>query len=523
MPTRAIVCIIELAAPRRSSRILPNALHAGEWKGSGGAVTSMNPATGEAVATVAQGTADEYKSCRAAMDAAKKDWAEMPAPKRGEIVRQISNAIRDKIEPLGKIISLEMGKIQAEGIGEVQEIVDMCDMAVGLSRSINGQVIPSEREGHTILEQWNPLGHVAVISAFNFPMAVLGWNMALSMICGNCTLWKGAPSTSLCSVALTRVIADVLKKNDIHPGVFVLCQGDADVGEMITADPGIPLVSFTGSSQVGRRVSEVVHGRFGRTILECSGNAAVIVMPSANMDLALRAVLFGSVGTAGQRCTTSRRLLVHEAVYDEFVSKLAKSYGSVPAGNPLEEGTLLGPVHCERAVKEYEAAVKEATEEGGKVLVGGKRMDRAGYYVEPTIVEMSSCKAESMKEEAFVPVLYVAKVKSLEEAIEANNSVKQGLSSALFSTDMREVFKWVGPSGSDCGLVNVNAGSSGAEIGGAFGGEKETGGGRESGSNAWQQYMRRSTCTINFTDNLPLAQGIKFGGGDDDAAAGGGK
>jgi len=357
---------------------------------------------------------------------------------------------------------------------------------------------------------WNPLGNVGIITAFNFPCAVLGWNLAISLICGNCNVWKGASTTSLVTIATTRIIAEVLERNGLPAGILTTVIGSGrTVGERMLHDKRITLVSFTGSSEVGVHVSEVVHRRFGRTILELGGNNATIIMPDANMDMALRASVFGAVGTAGQRCTSLRRLLIHESVYDSFVASLVAAYKTIPIGDPLEAGTLMGPLHTTGALKEYEDGLAEIAKQGGKVLTGGKRRPGPGNFVEPTIVEIAPT-AEIVKTELFVPILYVMKFATLEEAIELNNSVPQGLSSSLFTRDMRSVFKWVGPTGSDCGIVNVNAGTSGAEIGGAFGGEKDTGGGRESGSDSWKQYMRRATCTINYTDKLPLAQGVSF-------------
>lgn len=434
-----------------------------------------------------------------------------PAPARGEIVRQIGDALRAKREALGSLVSLEMGKILSEGIGEVQEFIDICDLATGLSRSISGQVIPSERPGHTLLECWNPLGNVGIITAFNFPCAVLGWNLAISMICGNMHIWKGASSTSLVTVATTKIIAEVFAKNNVPAGVLTTVVGPGrTIGERLINDARLPMISFTGSTSVGERVAEIVHKRFGRTILELGGNNAAVVMDDANLDMALRASVFGAVGTAGQRCTSLRRLLIHESVYDSFVERLVSAYKTVPIGDPLTEGTLMGPLHNEAAVKEYTEGLEEIQKQGGKIIYGGKPItDKGGHFVEPTIVAINH-DAPIVQTELFVPILYVLKFKDFDEAVKINNGVPQGLSSAIFTYNMQNVFKWIGPSGSDCGIVNVNAGTSGAEIGGAFGGEKATGGGRESGSDSWKQYMRRSTCTINYTDNLPLAQGVKF-------------
>jgi len=434
-------------------------------------------------------------------------------PKRGEIVRQIGDHLRLHRDNLGKLISLEMGKILSEGIGEVQEFIDCCDMACGLSRTINGQILPSERKHHTIYENWNPLGSIGIISAFNFPCAVLGWNLAISLICGNTNIWKGASTTPLVTIAVSRIIIEVLEKNNLPPGVFTCIIGSGStIGERLIHDTRINLVSFTGSTKIGQHVSEVVTKRFGRTILELGGNNASIILPDADLNLALRSAVFGAVGTAGQRCTSLRRLLIHNDIYDDFTNRLIKAYQSIKPGNPLVTGTLLGPLHTKNAIKEYEDGLKEIINQGGKILYGGKVLtDMPGNYVEPTIVEINP-NAEIIKTELFVPIVYVIRIHSLEEAITLNNSVPQGLSSSLFTNNMKNVFQWMGPNGSDCGIVNVNAGTSGAEIGGAFGGEKQSSGNgsRECGSDSWKQYMRRSTCTVNYSNQLPLAQGVQF-------------
>eukprot|EP01113_Clastostelium_recurvatum_P037398 TRINITY_DN545_c0_g1_i2.p1 TRINITY_DN545_c0_g1~~TRINITY_DN545_c0_g1_i2.p1 ORF type:complete len:524 (+),score=123.32 TRINITY_DN545_c0_g1_i2:44-1573(+) len=483
----------------------------GKWGGKGELLTAYNPTTGKPIARIRQGTAEEYEECLKSMEAAMADWQLTPAPKRGEIVRQIGDALRLKIAPLSKLVSLEMGKILPEGHGEVQEFIDMCDYATGLSRMITGQVIPSERPGHFMMENWNPLGMVGVITAFNFPVAVYGWNLAISLICGNVQIWKGASTTSLITVAVTKIVAEVLERNGFPGGICSMIIGPGrTIGEMVIQDKRLTLISFTGSTSVGQRISSIVHQRFGRTILELGGNNSIVVMDDANLDLALRAILFAAIGTAGQRCTSCRRLFVHSSVYDTVLARLKTAYGTVRIGDPLEEGTLMGPVHTAGAIKEFEDGIKEIVQQGGKIAYGGKRVERDGYYVTPTIVEIDHA-APIVKTELFVPILYIMKISSLDDAIAWNNEVPQGLSSALFTNDQRSVFRWVGPRGSDCGIVNVNIGTSGAEIGGAFGGEKETGGGREAGSDSWKQYMRRSTCTINYSDKLPLAQGVNFG------------
>uniref|UniRef100_A0A2K2BYX9 aldehyde dehydrogenase (NAD(+)) n=1 Tax=Populus trichocarpa TaxID=3694 RepID=A0A2K2BYX9_POPTR len=427
----------------------------GTWKANGPVVTSVNPANNQAIAEVVEGSVEDYEEGMRACSEAAKIWMQVPSPKRGEIVRQIGDALRTKLQELGRLVSLEMGKILPEGIGEVQEIIDMCDFCVGLSRQLNGSVIPSERPNHAMLEMWNPLGIVGVITAFNFPCAVLGWNACIALVCGNCVVWKGAPTTPLITIAMTRLVAGVLEKNNLPPAIFTSFCGGADIGQAIAKDTRISLVSFTGSSKVGLMLQQTVNQRFGKCLLELSGNNAIIIMDDADIQLAVHSVLFAAVGTAGQRCTTCRRL-------------------------------------------------------GGKILIGGSVIESEGNFVQPTIVEISP-NADVVKEELFAPVLYVMKFQTLQEAIEINNSVPQGLSSSIFTRKPEIIFKWIGPLGSDCGIVNVNIPTNGAEIGGAFGGEKATGGGREAGSDSWKQYMRRSTCTINYGNELPLAQGINFG------------
>ncbi|KAH7331412.1 hypothetical protein KP509_20G031600 [Ceratopteris richardii] len=403
-----------------------------------------------------------------------------------------------------------MGKILAEGVGEVQEVIDMCDYAVGLSRQLNGSVLPSERPNHAMLEVWNPLGIVGVITAFNFPCAVLGWNACIALVCGNCVVWKGAPTTSLVTIATTKIFVDVLEKNNLPGAIFTTVCGGADIGEAIAKDPRIPLVSFTGSSKVGQIVQSNVNSRFGKCLLELSGNNAIIVMDDADLSLVVPSILFASVGTAGQRCTSCRRLLIHEHVYDQVLQKLLHAYSQVKVGNPLDDGVLIGPLHTPSSKLAFEQGIERIISQGGRILTGGHRLNQKGNFVQPTVVEISH-DAEVVKEELFGPVLYVFKFQSLEEAIALNNSVPQGLSSSIFTRNPEAIFTWIGPSGSDCGIVNVNIPTSGAEIGGAFGGEKATGGGREAGSDSWKQYMRRATCTINHGKDLPLAQGINFG------------
>ena len=403
-----------------------------------------------------------------------------------------------------------MGKICSEGLGEVQEVIDICDMACGLSRTIGGSIFNSERPDHFMMEVWNPLGIVGVITAFNFPCAVFGWNAAIAFITGNVVCWKGAPSTPMITIACANVIGEVLKKNNINPNVLTVVQGGVDIGQRMTEDKRIPLISFTGSTKVGKMVKLKVDERFGKTLLELGGNNATIIMEDANLEMAFKACTFAAVGTCGQRCTTLRRLLIHESHYDSFVEKLVKAYGTVKIGNPLDESTLCGPLHSQLSINLYENTIERIKkDEHAKILCGGKRREGKGYFVEPTIVAVDN-KSELIQEEYFCPILFVTKFKTFEEAIEINNSVPQGLSSSLFTQNISNALRWVGPLGSDCGIVNVNIGNSGAEIGGAFGGEKETGGGREAGSDAWKQYMRRSTCTMNYGSTMPLAQGVNF-------------
>uniref|UniRef100_A0A8C4QQW6 Aldehyde dehydrogenase 7 family, member A1 n=1 Tax=Eptatretus burgeri TaxID=7764 RepID=A0A8C4QQW6_EPTBU len=409
-------------------------------------------------------------------------------------------------------VSLEMGKIAVEGLGEVQEYIDICDYAVGLSRMFGGPMLPSERAGHALVEMWNPLGLVGIITAFNFPVAVSGWNTAIALVCGNCCLWKGAPTTPLTSVAVTRILSEVFQSNKLPGAICSLTCGGADIGAAMARDERLDLLSFTGSTAVGKQVAVTVKERFGEEslVIIYYGNNAIIAMDDADLDMLVPSVLFAAVGTAGQRCTSTRRLMLHESIHDTVVERLVKAYKQVRIGDPLEPNTLCGPLHTKQATETYKTAVEQAQQQGGKIAYGGKVIDRPGNYVEPTIITEMQHNAPMVLTETFVPILYVLKFKNFEEAISWNNEAKQGLSSSLFTKDLGRIFKWLGPKGSDCGIVNVNIPTSGAEIGGAFGGEKHTGGGRESGSDAWKQYMHRSTCTINYTKELPLAQGIKF-------------
>jgi len=485
----------------------------GSWRASGKTVESINPATNEAIASVRFGTEEDCKRAIVAARSAYTSWVELPPPNRGEIVRQIGDSLRTQLQNLGSLVSLEMGKILPEGVGEIQEYIDISDYAVGLSRMFAGKIIPSERRGHILMENWNPLGLVGIISAFNFPAAVFGWNAALAMVCGNSVLWKPAPTTPLTSIAIVKIIENVLRKNNLPPAICSLICGESDVGSIICNEPTVNLVSFTGSTKVGHIVGQQVQSRFGKLLLELGGNNAIIVMDDADLDLVVRAACFSCVGTAGQRCTSTRRIIVHELVHDELISRMVKAYNQLEfrIGDPLENDTLIGPLHNQQAVGNYKSAIAEAIIAGGKVEYGGKVLDdRKGNFVLPTIVTGLKHDNAVVLRETFAPIVYILKVRSFQEAVLVNNESSQGLSSSLFTKDIGNVFQWIGPKGSDCGIVNVNIGTSGAEIGGAFGGEKETGGGRESGSDSWKNYMRRSTCTINYSKELPLAQGIKF-------------
>ncbi|XP_044734991.1 putative aldehyde dehydrogenase family 7 member A1 homolog isoform X2 [Chrysoperla carnea] len=484
----------------------------GNWTGNGEITKSISPSNGKIIAEIKNGNKNDYEDCVKASEEAYKVWADLPLPKRGEIVRQIGNALREKIEPLGKLVSLEMGKILPEGIGEVQEYVDICDYAVGLSRSLNGAIIPSERPGHALLEKWNPLGLIGVISAFNFPIAVYGWNSAIAMVCGDTILWKPAPTTPLVSIATINIISKVLEQNGINSAVATLCNGGADIGKNLATDTRIKLLSFTGSTQVGHQVGVEVQKRFGKHLLELGGNNAIIVNEDADIDMVITSTVFACAGTAGQRCTTTRRLIIHEKVYDEVLSRLKKAYSQIinRIGDPLDSKTLLGPLHSAESVAKFEQTISEAQKQGGAIEFGGKVIGSTGFFVEPTIISGLKHDSPVVHSECFAPIVYILKASNLKEAISWNNEVPQGLSSSLFTQNVNNIFEWIGPFGSDCGIINVNIPTSGAEIGGAFGGEKHTGGGRESGSDSWKQYMRRSTITINHSRELPLAQGIKF-------------
>jgi aldehyde dehydrogenase (NAD+) len=482
----------------------------GAWiETTGSELASVNPTTGEPIAGVRQATVDEYEKVVAASEEAFRSWRMVPAPQRGEVVRQLGDELRRVKDPLGRLVSLEMGKILSEGLGEVQEMIDVCDFAVGLSRQLYGLTMHSERATHRMYEQWHPFGTIGIVTAFNFPVAVWAWNAAIAAACGDTMIWKPSSKTPLTAVAVQNIANRVMANNGLT-GIFNLVIGrGSEVGERLINDRRLPLISATGSCRMGRRISRVVGERLGRCLLELGGNNAVIVMDDANLDLALRAVMFGSVGTAGQRCTTTRRLILQKGIAENFTRSLVSAYGQVKIGDPLDESTLMGPLVDGSAVDEMMAALKTIQEQGGKVLCGGKTVDRPGYFVEPTLVQAPKDLAIA-RDETFAPILYIYEVDSLEEAMALHNDVPQGLSSSIFTTNLLTAETFLSHRGSDCGIANVNIGTSGAEIGGAFGGEKDTGGGRESGSDSWKAYMRRQTNTINWGTEMPLAQGVKF-------------
>ncbi|MEE8376863.1 MAG: aldehyde dehydrogenase family protein [Candidatus Aminicenantaceae bacterium] len=474
-------------------------------------IVSYDPATGNPIASVLQATEKTYEDVMIQAVNAFQSWRMLPAPKRGLVVRDLGEALREYCEPLGELVTLEMGKIRAEGIGEVQEMIDICDFAVGLSRQFYGLTMHSERPAHRMYEQWHPMGVVGVISAFNFPVAVWAWNSAIAAACGDTVVWKPSSETPLTAVAVQHISNRVMADHGLKGILNITIGRGAVVGERMINDARLPLISFTGSTKMGRRVSEAVARRFGRTILELGGNNAIIVDKDANLDMAMRAILFGAVGTAGQRCTSTRRVIIHKSIFSELIEKICSAYGQVKIGNPIEEGILMGPLVTKGAVEDMMAALEIAKEQGGEVLYGGNRLPELGeQFVEPTIVKMPS-QTEIVHHETFAPILYFLEYTDIDEAIEIHNAVPQGLSSAIFTTNLLTAETFLSHRGSDCGIANVNIGTSGAEIGGAFGGEKETGGGRESGSDAWKGYMRRQTNTINWSKELPLAQGIKFG------------
>lgn len=486
-----------------------------DWlKTTGETLDSYSPADGKLIGKIRLASRTDYEVVVATAEKAFREWRTIPAPKRGEVVRQIGDELRKNKEALGALVSYEMGKSLQEGLGEVQEMIDICDFAVGLSRQLYGLTMHSERPNHRMYEQWHPLGIIGVISAFNFPVAVWSWNAMIALACGDVVVWKPSSKVMLCAVATQQIIASVLKKNKVPEGVLCLVAGSSsEVGDVMLEDKRIPLISATGSTRVGIRVAQKVGERLGRSILELGGNNAIIISQHANLDLAIRAVAFGAVGTAGQRCTTTRRLIIHEKVYDEVKKRLLKVYSQLTIGNPLDPDNHVGPLIDKKAVDDFLNAIEKVKTQGGKILIGGNVKQGKGYgtgcYVEPCIAEVKENLA-IVKHETFAPLLYIMKYKTMEEAIHLHNDVPQGLSSAIFTENMMEMEHFLSNAGSDCGIANVNIGTSGAEIGGAFGGEKETGGGRESGSDSWKAYMRRQTNTINYGKSLPLAQGIKF-------------
>jgi aldehyde dehydrogenase (NAD+) len=485
-----------------------------EWvKSNGKVITSFSPVDGKKIADVVCADEQSYEQTITTAQKAFLDWRMWPSPKRGEIVRQVAEALRKNKESLGKLVSYEMGKSLQEGYGEVQEMIDICDFAVGLSRQLHGLTMHSERPGHRMYEQWHPLGIVGVISAFNFPVAVWSWNAALAWVCGDICVWKPSEKTPLCGIACQNIIADVFKNNNVPEGVSCLLVGERDLGERIANDNRIPLVSATGSTRMGKAVGAAVGARLGRSLLELGGNNAIIISKDADLDTSLVGCVFGAVGTAGQRCTTTRRLIIHEEVYDKFKEKLANAYKQLRIGDPLDEKNHVGPLIDKSAVEMYLQAIEKCKAEGGNFVVEGGTLAGDGYesgcYVKPCIVEAQP-HFQIVQHETFAPILYLLKYKTFDEAVAIQNGVPQGLSSSIMTLNLREAEQFLSSAGSDCGIANVNIGTSGAEIGGAFGGEKETGGGRESGSDAWRIYMRRQTNTMNYSTSLPLAQGIKF-------------
>ncbi len=482
------------------------------YEGSGAWIESYSPVDGSLIGKVKCAGEFDYEMVAKKAQEAFKVWRNMPAPKRGEIVRQMGDALREKKDALGQLVSYEMGKSLQEGLGEVQEMIDICDFAVGLSRQLYGLTMHSERPSHRMYEQWHPIGIVGIISAFNFPVAVWSWNSMLAWVCGDVCIWKPSSKVPLCAIACQNIITEVLRKNNVPEGVSNLVIGNAS-GDLLNNDKRVPLVSFTGSTRIGRHVSQTVAARFGRSILELGGNNAIIVTENADLKMVLVGSVFGAVGTAGQRCTSTRRLIIHESIYDKVCDVLKGAYSQIKIGNPLDQSNHVGPLIDTKAVEDYNNAIVKAKAEGGKILVEGGVLDGAGYesgcYVNPCIIEAEN-HYHIVQEETFAPILYLIKYSTIEQAIELQNGVPQGLSSSIFTNNMREMEAFLAASGSDCGIANVNIGTSGAEIGGAFGGEKETGGGRESGSDAWKAYMRRQTNTINYGTDLPLAQGIEF-------------
>ena len=486
-----------------------------EWlPGNGSLIESVSPADGSVIAHVRNANREDYETVISLAQDSFQEWRKIPAPQRGEIVRQIGNAVREAKADLGKLVSWEMGKIYQEGLGEVQEMIDICDFAVGLSRQLYGFTMHSERPGHRMYDQYHPLGIVGIITAFNFPVAVWSWNSMIAAVCGDVSIWKPSPKTPLCSIALQRIIGKVMRENKMPEGVFNLVIGtNEEIAETLVNDTRVPLISATGSTNMGRKVSAKVASRLGRSILELGGNNAIIITESADLKIAIPGIVFGSVGTCGQRCTTTRRIIVHDSIYDDVKDQLVQAYSQLEnrVGDPLDSDTLIGPMIDEVAVITFRNALKAIREQGGKIIYGGEILD--GYpselYVRPALAEVEN-HWPIVQEETFAPLLYLIRYQDFDEALRLQNDVPQGLSSAVFTRDFQESEKFLSHEGSDCGLANVNIGTSGAEIGGAFGGEKDTGGGRESGSDAWKAYMRRQTNTINYSSDLPLAQGVNF-------------
>jgi aldehyde dehydrogenase (NAD+) len=495
---------------------------AGEWRGGGEVIEKISPIDGKVLARVRTASAEDYEWAIGRAHEAFLKWRTTPGPVRGDTVRRLGNALREFKHDLGQLVTLETGKIIAEGEGEVQEMIDICDFAVGQSRMLYGLTIQSERPNHRLMEQWQPLGVVAVISAFNFPVAVWSWNAALAAVCGDATVWKASEKTPLTAIAVSKIAERVCRETGADPAIFTLLMGDREtVGKRLAADRRIPLVSATGSVPMGVHVAQTVHARLGKTIMELGGNNALIVAPSADLEMATQSIFFGAVGTAGQRCTSTRRVILHESVADKVRQKLLTAYKTLPIGNPLDRKTLMGPLIDKSAVDMVQDSIQRLKDEGGEVLYGGERLEDAQYqggcYMTPCLANAKP-DFKIVCHETFGPLLYLLTYRDFDEAIAINNGVPQGLTSAIFTNDVREAEKFVSAVGSDCGIANVNTGTSGAEIGGAFGGEKETGGGRESGSDSWKSYMRRQTNTINFSTELPLAQGIEFGAGDSGSA-----
>ena len=487
----------------------------GEWRGGGAKIDKISPINGQKLASVRTASGDDYDTAISRAHEAFLKWRTTPGPVRGDTVRRLGNALRESKHDLGQLVTLETGKIIAEGEGEVQEMIDICDFAVGQSRMLYGLTIQSERPSHRLMEQWHPLGVVAVISAFNFPVAVWSWNAALAAVCGDATVWKASEKTPLTAIAVTKIAERVCRETGADPAIFTLLMGDRKtVGQRLTADRRIPLISATGSVPMGINVAQTVHGRLGKTIMELGGNNALVVAPSADIEMATQSIFFGAVGTAGQRCTSTRRVILHESVAGKVRQKLLAAYKTMPIGNPLDRKTLMGPLIDKNAVDMVQHSIQRLKDEGGEVLYGGDRLEGAdfpgGCYMKPCLA-VAKPDLEIVQHETFGPLLYLMTYRDFDEALAIHNNVPQGLTSAIFTNDVREAEKFLSVAGSDCGIANVNTGTSGAEIGGAFGGEKETGGGRESGSDSWKMYMRRQTNTINFSTELPLAQGIQFG------------